>query len=1138
MKPRSNPFLAISLALISATTLQATTLYWDGTDTTAAVPDANGGAGTWDTTLTNWNNAATAGSPAAWPSTSTLDDDAFFGVTGGAVVIDAGGITANQITFDVADYSLSGGTLTLDGSSPGIVANGNATIGSIISGAAGLVKSGAATLTLTASNNYTGTTSIGGGIVALSGGTNRLATGGSVGFSADGTLDLGGNPQTLANLSISTAAANTKGTITNGSLTLDGAGALTLSPSVTTGGRTAEIDASGLSSLAISKTGQSISVGGLAGGLAPGTSGIFKLSATSNTITSLAVNIGTTGAANAGGNINSGRLELGGSNTINADNWKLGTTRDGGTVQFQSALTTPSVTLRGQDGTAAVTSIVIGENSAGGTGVGTSQMNLSAGSVDILVTTLTLSRGGSGSSTAAGPGVNGSFSMGSGAFTATNIWLSKNESGGLNGALTGQSNTSLFTHGGGTVKVSTLTFGETTRTTGTVLPVFNSQYTLNAGTLNAGSITAGAGLFATTSTRRINFNGGTITHYDPASDLTINGVTGTGGSIGIAVGTTGSPAINVATGRTVTLGGFSSISGAGALLKTGPGQLVMNNAANTATGTFRPGEGPVVVGATNALAGSLVILDPSDSGTISFTGTTAIALGGLDGSRNLSVLNDLAATQDLTLGNPSSGTYTGVISGAKSIRKVGAGTQTYDPGALATLSLQSFQTGGGTFDMESGTVTLTSGASTTYSVGMSGFTVVGGGTFRLSSGTVDASVGGFVFTAGHTTGGSGNFVLDGGTFDAGTREILNAYGATGTATLNGGTFICGPFRVGQATGTLNLNGGTLRANNLSTGGGTTTVNFNGGTLQARGNNANFVPTNLTNTVVRAGGAVIDTNNFNVTIAHALTEDPGSTGGGLSKLSTGTLTLTGANTYTGATTITAGTLALVGGSQTSPITVDSGATLGFTLGSPTSSTSSVTFSGLTAKVTVTGTPVAATLMTASSITGTPVLDPAIPGFELAIEGSGTQLNLVASSGSPFTTWATTTNGLAGGDAAATADPDNDGLDNAVEFVIGGQPNPANPNADSSDLAPTVSTDASNLIFTFRRTDLSLTQPGIEIVAEYGSDLLGWTPATNGVDDVVVVVTDDIEPGVDQVQVSIPKTLETGAKMFARLNVVVP
>jgi autotransporter-associated beta strand protein len=55
--------------------------------------------------------------------------------------------------------------------------------------------------------------------------------------------------------------------------------------------------------------------------------------------------------------------------------------------------------------------------------------------------------------------------------------------------------------------------------------------------------------------------------------------------------------------------------------------------------------------------------------------------------------------------------------------------------------------------------------------------------------------------------------------------------------------------------------------------------------------------------------VIDTNSFDVTITDALTEDPASTGGGLTKKGAGKLTLSGANDYSGDTIVQAGTLSL-------------------------------------------------------------------------------------------------------------------------------------------------------------------------------------------------------------------------------------
>ena len=69
----------------------------------------------------------------------------------------------------------------------------------------------------------------------------------------------------------------------------------------------------------------------------------------------------------------------------------------------------------------------------------------------------------------------------------------------------------------------------------------------------------------------------------------------------------------------------------------------------------------------------------------------------------------------------------------------------------------------------------------------------------------------------------------------------------------------------------------------------------------------------------------DTAGQNVTFTNALT----SSGGTLTKLGSGTLTLTGANTYSGLTTVSAGKLVIQGSQGTGGITVANSATLGVT-----------------------------------------------------------------------------------------------------------------------------------------------------------------------------------------------------------------
>lgn len=205
----------------------------------------------------------------------------------------------------------------------------------------------------------------------------------------------------------------------------------------------------------------------------------------------------------------------------------------------------------------------------------------------------------------------------------------------------------------------------------------------------------------------------------------------------------------------------------------------------------------------------------------------------------------------------------------------------------------------------------------------------GGGSFAQSGGTFS------VFEAYVGDGGTGSFTLSGGTLSAVITSVGNA-SSTGTLTQTGGTHATSFLYLGAQTGdisTYTLRGGVLNSTGgAGSYGGTSTFNFNGGALQAGSSTTSFM-TGLSVANVQAGGAKIDTQTYNVTVAQNLLHDTTSGAavldGGLFKTGTGTLTLTGTNTYTGGTNVNAGHLALgsagsIGASG--DIAVASGATL--------------------------------------------------------------------------------------------------------------------------------------------------------------------------------------------------------------------
>lgn len=187
---------------------------------------------------------------------------------------------------------------------------------------------------------------------------------------------------------------------------------------------------------------------------------------------------------------------------------------------------------------------------------------------------------------------------------------------------------------------------------------------------------------------------------------------------------------------------------------------------------------------------------------------------------------------------------------------------------------------------------------------------IDGGTYRKITGTGAASTFGVYYAgAGNSRG---TLDINSGSFEVTTLDLQNS---NGTSTLAAGLY----------ESTVNLDGGTLSVGSIVRAATSTGIdaimNFNGGTLQARADSTTFLAALGQFTAnVQAGGAVVDTQTYNVTIAAPLVHDTalGATAdGGLTKVGTGTLTMSGASTYTGGTFIKSGTLALGAGNDRLP-----------------------------------------------------------------------------------------------------------------------------------------------------------------------------------------------------------------------------
>jgi outer membrane autotransporter protein len=319
---------------------------------------------------------------------------------------------------------------------------------------------------------------------------------------------------------------------------------------------------------------------------------------------------------------------------------------------------------------------------------------------------------------------------------------------------------------------------------------------------------------------------------------------GTGGLAGSIV----TPAIandgQIAANFTDTLRLAAAISGAGALSKAGSGTLILTG-SNSYTG-----------------------------GTTITGGTLQLGNGGASGS----IAGNVANNGTFAINRSDTFAFGGVISGTGAFAQIGPGTtiltaaNTYsggtaiNSGVLAVAADPNLGAASGGLSFGGGTLQFLSGFTTNRAVTLN----AGGGTFDTNGNSP---------TLGGTISGSGAFTKIG----------------SGTLTLSGSS---------SYLGGTSVNAGTLQAGaaNAFAPGSAFTV-ASGATLNLAGFNQTIGSLAGAGSVT-LGSATLITGNDNTSTTFSGTI---SGTGGLTKIGSGVLTLSGTNTYSGGTTLAAGTL---------------------------------------------------------------------------------------------------------------------------------------------------------------------------------------------------------------------------------------
>ncbi len=791
--------------------------------------------------------------------------------TGGAARTLSNAITlAGNSIFNGADALTFTGAANMTGSRTlNVSGTGVVTFDGVISGAARkLTKTGAGTLVLNNANLHSGGTALSAGTLVLG---NDAAAGTGTLTLTTGTLQAGGGARTIGNLVSLSGNTTYSGandfTFTN-TVTMTKAVTLTINNSVTFGGLVA-------GAFALTKSGSGILT---LGGTVPNT---YSGSTT--------VKDGTLILAKAAG------LNAFASATLTIGD-SLGAAGSA-MVRLNAADQIPdaamvNIKLDGVLDLQTFTERIAALTTTGGSIIGSGRLdlggNVTATALTTAVTTVSANLGLNGTRT---------FLINNNAVSGDNDFI-------VNGVISdGTTSSSLIKTG-----LGTLYFGGANTYTGTT-DILNGALvvdgSLSLGAVNLGDTVATSNasslLFGTASGRTIanaiNVRAGST------GLLTLGGQNTSGINIfSGAIDLNHTLTVTAATGGEVEFTG--AISGAFGLTKTGGGTIRLSH-ANTFSGLTTISAGTLAYGVSDALGsggvtinGGILDLGADHSDTV---GTVTLTSGSITGTGT----STLTSNANYAV---SSGSISVILGGSVGLTKTTTG--------VATLSGANIYTGATT--ISAGTLRL--GGDNSIS-SASAVTLSSGATFDLNN--FDDAIGSLAGTGGSVTLGTGMLTVGANNSTTTFSGIINGSGGltktgSGTFTLSGANTYTGATTI--SNGTLTLGAANVIAD-------TSAVTVGGGATFNLNNKSETV-----GSLAGAGSVVLGTATLNAGTDNSSTSFAGAISGtgGFLKSGAGTLTLSGANTFTGGVTLNAGTIVLSGvngsAANAASFTINSGTTL--------------------------------------------------------------------------------------------------------------------------------------------------------------------------------------------------------------------